>query len=138
MRTKKFIALLCAAAVSVSALAATVSAASDSFESKFNGVTVTGNLSANARTVSATAFMKDDPSKYHVFKAKINLDLYQSDSSGQAIVKRYPAQDTWNSNGGCSYVVSPDDKYYFTSAKGYFKFNVEGVESSTYILDVKA
>ncbi len=52
---------------------------------------------------------------------------------GKKVTRDYPeGGGRWNDNGGYSNTFSPTYGYIFSSAIGYFKYNINGIESPSY------
>lgn len=127
MKVKKIIAAICAAAISASVLAMTVSAGSDPYigYSKNPKVELRGNLTVSSSQAVCTASIGDDPSKYNTAQARV--DILTANMKHKTSGLEIPRNNNtfWNTGGaGCSVVAL--DGYSIIDANAYCNYNING------------
>ncbi len=137
MKLKKFIAGICAAAVSVSALAAAANAETTSFNKKVAGVPVRGSISLSGYQIVATASILDNYNNYDIFQAQVTLTYFVKERNGH-LEERYDSTD-WNNIGGagCQKIIPSKERETYTIVGGRStnNFNVNGINAS-YMLKI--
>lgn len=136
MKIKKIIAGICAAAISVSALAATVGAGTDSKSVTISSITANMSLNVNSNQVIGMAYLGANPLDYDILEARVTINFdTKNNTDGYTITEH--AGGKWVT-GGCGCNGFPQIDFSITSANSSNDFRINGKNYYGYTLSATA
>ena len=136
MKIKKIIAGICAAAISVSALAASVGAGTDSPSVTISSITANMSLSVTSKQVIGMASLGANPLDYDILEARVTISFStKHNTDGYTLTEH--AGGKWVT-GGCGCNGFPKKDFSITSANSSNDFRINGNNHYGYTLSALA